>query len=129
MSTKRILSIVETAYRGTLEEQDDAALWFMHAIRNAGSPVSIVLRGNAVNYAVRGQDAAGVSIGSVVITRPPRLDADLIGMKEKGISVFVVREDAEARGIPRERMRPELEMISVRRLPELMASHDQVWHW
>ena len=61
---KKILCIVETAYRGTQEEQDDAVLWFTHALRKAGGVMGVLLRGNAVSYAVRGQDPHGIVIGN-----------------------------------------------------------------
>ena len=70
----KILSIVERAYHGTIEEQDDTILWLSHMIKNAGGDISILLRGNAVNYGVMGQDASGLQFGDIALTVPPTLD-------------------------------------------------------
>ena len=126
---KKILCIVETAYRATQEEQDDAALWLAHSVRRAGGELGIVLRGNAVSYAVAGQDPTGITIGSTSIARPPRPDEDLLKMRKEGIAVHVVKEDVEIRAIPRERLVAEFELIEAARLPELFSRYDQIWHW
>ena len=73
----RILNIVETAYRGTLEEQDDTVVWLTHAMHAAGADLTVVLRGNAVGYAVAGQDASGLTFGDRRQTNPPRLEEDV----------------------------------------------------
>lgn len=125
----KILSVVETAYRGTLEEQDDAALWLNHALKKAGGDIGILLRGNAVNYAVTGQDAAGIRIGGTAIERPLKADAHLVNMKAAGIAVHVVQEDVEERGIALERLVPGLELVPRSRVPDLLVQYDQVWHW
>jgi len=126
---KKVLCIVESAYRATQEEQDDAVLWFTHALRKAGSEVSVLLSGNAVSYAVTGQDPEGLVIGDQTIERPPHPDRDLKEMLDAGIPVFLVREDAADRGIAPERLVRGFEPIGRRGLADLFAGYDQVWHW
>ncbi len=126
---KKILCVVETPYRGTLEEQDDATLWLTHALKKAGSEMGVLLRGNAVNYAVASQDPAGVVIGKLSIEHPCYPNEDLLKMKQAGIPVRVVREDVEERGISLESLVKDFELISGSELPNLFSQYDQVWHW
>jgi sulfur relay (sulfurtransferase) DsrF/TusC family protein len=126
---KKVLCVVETPYRGTQEEQDDAVLWLTHALKKAGSDMGVLLRGNAVNYAVAAQDPAGVVIGKLHIEHPPYPQKDLLKMKEAGIHVRVVREDAEERGISLQSLTKDFEVVSRSELPGLFSKFDQVWHW
>jgi sulfur transfer complex TusBCD TusB component (DsrH family) len=125
----RILNIVETAYRATLEEQDDTVLWLTGALKNAGADVSVLLRGNAVNYVVRGQDSAGLTIGPVKLGNPPRIDEDLLKLTGKGVTVYAVREDARDRGLDPGRVISGIEFISRNDVADLVEKHDQIWYW
>jgi sulfur relay (sulfurtransferase) DsrF/TusC family protein len=125
----RVLNIVESAYRATLEEQDDTIVWLTHAMKGAGADLGLLLRSNAVNYAVRGQDASGLRFGSVAQTQPPRLAEDLGSLLKKAVSVYVVEEDLAERGIQAANLIDGLERIKRRDLPALLDRYDQVWHW
>lgn len=125
----KILSIVERAYHGTIEEQDDTILWLSHMIKNAGGDISVLLRGNAVNYGVMGQDASGLTFGAVSLSVPPTLDTDVINLIDAGVPTYVVREDIEDRGIRAEDLAQGLKLVGQNELVDLFDSHDAIWHW
>jgi predicted peroxiredoxin len=125
----KILNIVETAYRATIEEQDDTVLWLSHMLKNAGGDISILLRANSVNYAVRGQDASGLSFGEAKMAHPPEIDKDMEEMIRKGVQVYLVEEDAKERGLSDQDLISGIKKVSRGDLPELLDQHDQVWHW
>jgi predicted peroxiredoxin len=126
---KKVLSIVDTAYRATLEEQDDTVVWFNHMIRQSGAEVTLLLTGNAVNYAVRGQQPPPLSFGKASIDFPPRLDQDLRKAIEAGVKLVLVRDDVAMRGIPASALMPEAEQISRAQLADFLNGFDTVWHW
>lgn len=125
----KILSIVEAAYRATIEEQDDTILWFNQILKNAGADIAILLRANAVNYAVKGQDASGLAFGEARLAHPLEIDKDVERMIEGGVPVYLVKEDAEERGLSDGELIAGIKKIARRRLPALFDQHDQVWHW
>jgi sulfur relay (sulfurtransferase) DsrF/TusC family protein len=122
-------SIVETAYRATLEEQDDTILWFNHTLKNAGADIAILLRSNAVNYAVKGQDASGLRFGEMTQPHAPEIDKDVTALIEKGVPVYLVTDDAEERGLVDEELVSGVQKVSRRDLPSLLDRFDLIWHW
>ena len=125
----KALQIIESAYRCTIEEQDDPAVWIAHAMKTTGADLSVLLRGNAVNYAVRGQDASGLVFGEVSHAHPPQIDMEITRFLTKGIDVYLVEEDADERGIDASAIMPGIKPIPRQRLPVLFSEHDQIWHW
>ena len=83
----KTLSIVESAYRATIEEQDDTIVWIHGAMKGAGADLVLLLRGNAVNYLVESQNAGGLSFGDWEQTQPPRIASDLAALAAKGVEI------------------------------------------
>jgi sulfur relay (sulfurtransferase) DsrF/TusC family protein len=127
---KKTLNIVESAYRAVVEEQDDTILWLLAAMQGAGADHTVVLRGNAVNYAVAGQGVQGLIVGEWKQTQAPRMDNDVIDLIEKWkIPVFVIREDLSERGIDPGDLVPGVGLLSGEMLPRHMAEYELISHW
>jgi sulfur transfer complex TusBCD TusB component (DsrH family) len=127
---KKTLNIVESAYRAVMEEQDDTILWLLAAMQGAGAEHTVVLRGNAVNYAVAGQGAPGLTIGGWNQTQAPRMDNDVVDLiANRKIPVFVIEEDLIARGIDPGDLVPKVELLSSKMLPKRMTQYEMVSHW
>jgi sulfur relay (sulfurtransferase) DsrF/TusC family protein len=127
---KKTLNIVESAYRAVMEEQDDTILWLLAAMQGAGAEHTVVLRGNAVNYAVAGQGVPGLKIGEWKQTQAPKMDRDLLDVIEKRkIPVYVVEEDLADRGIQHSELVPGVVLLSRTALPGLLSGYEIVSHW
>ena len=125
----KVLQIVESAYRATVEEQDDTILWLTHVLKGAGAQIDVLLRGNAVNYAVPGQQVEGLTIGGWRQTQPPRIEHDLAALVQKGVRIFAVAEDLEQRGLGSAALSAGVEVMPWRELGATLARYQRVWHW
>ena len=124
----KVLNIVESAYRGTLEEQDDTILWLSRSLRNAGADLTILLRGNAVNYLVA-QNCPSLAIGDGGVSHPAQPREDLTALQGKGTRIFASSTDLDRRGIPQDQCLASVQFVDGAEMARLMEEHDQVWHW
>lgn len=125
----KTLCIVATAYRATLEEQDDTVLWLTAAMRGAGGELAVLLRGSAVNYGLKGQDASGLSFGGMRQTQPPLIARDLLHLMEKGVPVHYVQDDLAERGIGTNGLLEGLQPVRASALPQFFENFARIWHW
>ena len=126
---KRQLHVVESAYRATLEEQDDTVVWLCHALRGAGAELDLLLQGNAVAYGLSTQGVEPLRFGSRRQQHAPDLAGDLAKLLAKRSTCFYVEEDAVERGIDAGELLEGLVPISRAKLATLFAGYDQVHRW
>lgn len=125
----KVLQVLTSAYRATIEEQDDTILWITQAMKNAGGELDVLLTGNAVNYAIAGQDSSGLAFGDWRQTQPPRIEDDLARMIAKGIAVYAIGDDMVERGLADCAIVAGVKRVQRGDVPRLMNAYDRVWRW
>lgn len=125
----KALQVIESAYRCTIEEQDDPAIWISHAMNKADADIGILLRANAVNYATRDQDASGLTFGDMNHAHPPSIDTEITRFIKNKVPVYLVQEDLSERGIQPDELLPGIKTVPRSELPGILANYDQIWHW
>ena len=126
---KKILSIVDKAYRAVTEEQDDTIVWIQSALKAAGADISLLLKGNAVNYLDKGQETPPVCIGNWQQSHPAQLSSNIELLIKKNVSVFYVKEDLQDRGIEIVGIISDAEGLSKSGLAKFYSSYDLVFQW
>jgi intracellular sulfur oxidation DsrE/DsrF family protein len=125
----KTLSIIESAYRATIEEQDDTIVWLHGAMKGAGADLAVLLRGNAVNYLVQRQDAAGLAFGDWRQTQPPTIASDLAALAAKGVEISYVTEDLAEHGIERNELINDAQPVARAAVAALVSRYGRVWYW
>lgn len=125
----KALNVIGTAYRGTLEEQDDTIVWVTHALKGAGAELDVLLRGSAVNYASKAQQVPALSFGERTQKNAPHLAEDVAALMGKGVNVYVVDEDVAERGLAGGDLIDGLAFVKRADMPGLFESYDRVWAW
>ena len=125
----KALQVIETGYRATLEEQDDTIVWLTHAMKGAGADLDVLIRGNGVAMAVKGQDASGLAFGDRAQKHAPHIADDIAGLVGKGVTVMIVNEDCAERGIKPDDLVGQLQSVSRADISRIFDRYDQIWHW
>jgi len=125
----KVLNIISSGYRATLEEQDDTIVWLSHMLAGAGAEVDILLRGAATNYVVKGQKAGALSIGGRHQKHAPDVYGQVATLAEKGANIFVLEDEVKRRGLAKAPKLAAVESVSTRKMARLFDRYDLIWHW
>ena|SRR5687768_3070580 len=125
----RILNILWSGYRATLEEQDDTIVWLTHMLKTAGAEVDILLRGATANYIVEGQAASPLTFGERTQRHAPDVHGQVRELAARGVGLYVEQSDIERRGLAASPLLGDISVLEPEQLPALLSRYDQVWHW
>ncbi|PYT09908.1 MAG: hypothetical protein DMF49_00680 [Acidobacteria bacterium] len=125
---KKILSVLSHTEYGNLEDSD-IGLFASAFAPVAGHPMAILLRAEAVNYAVRGQEGTGIRVAGAPVQPGFLIEGDIQSVQESDIRVFAVREDLDERGIQEDELVPGLSLIGRHELGSFIDAFDLVWNW
>ena len=125
---KKILSVLAHTEYGNLEDSDIGL--FASAFSSvAGQPLTLLLREDAVNYAVRGQDGTGIKIAGLTIQPGFLIETDLSSLKQSNIPVYAVSEDLEERGLKQADLIAGVQFLSKKEMGKFVDQFDTVWNW
>jgi hypothetical protein len=125
----RSLAIVERAWRGGVEEQYAHILWLARMLKRMRSDIGVLLRGNAVGYAVENALACGLRLGGVQLDSIHKLDKAVADLLADGVPVHVSEHDCQRLGIAPELIVPGVVRVDPAGIVRLCQSYDRIWYW
>ncbi|MFQ5827905.1 MAG: DsrE family protein [Candidatus Methylomirabilia bacterium] len=125
---KKILSLLSHTEYGNLEDSD-IGLFASAFAPVAGQQLALVLREDAVNYAIRGQVGTGIKIAGVPVQPGFLIETDVRSVQQTKIPVYAIREDLEERGIKADELIEGVRLLGSNELGELVDEFDTVWNW
>jgi hypothetical protein len=125
----RSLAIVERAWRGSVEEQYAHILWLARILKRMRSDIGVLLRGNAVGYAVRNGPARDLQIVGIQLDPIQRLDTAVADLLADGVPVYVSQCDCDRLGIAFEVIVPGVVWVGSAGIARLCQSYDRIWYW
>ncbi|HKP94818.1 MAG TPA: DsrE family protein [Fibrobacteria bacterium] len=126
---KSSLAIIEKAFRGAVEEQYGHIVWLSRVVRKMGGRTSLLLKGDTVLFAVRGQPRQSLPIGEDVLEGLPHYETTLERMAAEGVPLFAFAPDLRRLGIAADRLMPGVAPVELDRLASLCGESDAVWFW
>lgn len=127
--TARSLAIIERSFYGTIEKQYDENLWLAHVLKKMGDDLTLLLRGNAVLYAVSSPEPSSLDIGKISLDHLPDYNKSLQNLVKADIDVFIIAEDCCRLNIKPKDLYSEVKIASTGYMACLLETFDNIWFW
>jgi len=128
-TSKTSLSIVERAYRGSLEEQYGHIVWLTKIMHAMGAPTSILLKGDTVLYAKRSQPRLSLQLGTIKVDTLSHYESTIEELLRNDVPVYVWRDDLTRLGLATGDLVAGVRPIGHPELVGLVRQLDCVWYW
>lgn len=128
-TSKTSLSIVERAYRGSLEEQYGHIVWLTRIMKAMGAPTAIMLKGDTVLYATRHQPRSGLSLGDIRIEALSHYESSIQSLLDLQVPVYAWGPDLARLALRVEELIPGVRPLDHAALIDLIRRLDCVWYW
>jgi hypothetical protein len=120
------LAIVERAYRGAVEvAYFDALFLGIEIHRQLG--LDVLLRGEAVTYAVDGPAPEPFLVGKRLVETLDAPRADLLRLRDLGVGIRVEREDLAALGLGEDRLIDGAEAVAAGEFAARWPEYDRIF--
>ena len=123
------LAIIERAYRGAVEEQYGHVIWYMQMHRKIRDLVDVLLRGNAIFYALREQKAQSLTIGGMDLSCLPFYELAIRDLINDGAEVYVYANDMKLFGVQSDQLVPGVRELDVNGVVAAMNNHMYICHY
>ena len=125
----RNLAIIERAGRGTIEEQYADILWLCRVLMRMRLPTTVLLRGNAVYYALRKSEPVTLDIAGQQIPAVWQQDRSVAELLHEGVPVYASDEDCRRLAIRAQDLVPGVVRTDLAGIAQLCNAHDRIWYW
>lgn len=123
----RTLAVIERAHRGTVEQQYAHVLWLVHSLHSQ-SPMSVLLRGTAVVYALAGEPPDPVRVGDTPWGVYPDYQAAVARLLTDGAEVHVSRTGLRHLSLETKPLLSGVTPLSDEEVITLITRCDRWWH-
>jgi sulfur relay (sulfurtransferase) DsrF/TusC family protein len=128
-TSKTSLSIIERAYRGSLEEQYGHIVWLTQIMKAMGAPTSILLKGDTVLYAKRQQPRSRLRLGDIDIAALSHYESSIEQLLALQVPVYAWQGDLERLALNPADLVSGVQRLDPAGLIGLIRRLDCVWYW
>ncbi|MDC8758937.1 hypothetical protein [Janthinobacterium fluminis] len=127
--SKTSLAIIERAYRGSLEEQYGHIVWLTRIMKGMSAPTALLLKGDTLMFAKRGQLVRPLRIGDLDIDVLSNYEAGLVDVLAAQVPVYAWHADMLRLGLTQADLVDGIEPIHAAGMPALLNRYDCIWYW